>query len=203
MKNIKHLNEWDTFRSFILHPRHKLYNRIEPLCIHTLWLQGTLNHQIIKAWVYVINCEIGWRTCMVKDLSEHCCPLGSVTRKVQICILWGSITLFFNLPGEIETDYSLFRYVSGLTHVDYHNSTFVPLMNVMLPTLYPACNEVSQCLFDYEVSNDDTELAMATLGAFEAFESSSENIRKSEWMSFGIFKESSATAQRHKILAFK
>lgn len=114
---------------------------------------------------------------------------GSLTSKVQTCILWGSITLFFNLPGEIETDYSLFRYVSGLTHVDYHNSTFVPLMDVSLPTLYPACNEVSQCLFDYEVSNDDAELAMATLGAFEAFESSSENIRKSEWMSFEIYKE--------------
>ncbi|XP_030833839.1 sushi domain-containing protein 2 isoform X3 [Strongylocentrotus purpuratus] len=84
----------------------------------------------------------------------------------------------FGQTWEIETEYSLFRYVSGRTHVDYHNSTFVPLMNVNLPTLYPACNEVSQCLFDYEVSNDDTDLAMATLGAFEAFESSSENIRK-------------------------
>ncbi|XP_030833828.1 sushi domain-containing protein 2-like [Strongylocentrotus purpuratus] len=84
----------------------------------------------------------------------------------------------FGQTWEIETEYSLFRYVSGLTHVDYHNSTFVPLMNVNLPTLYPACNEVSQCLFDYEVSNDDVQLAMATLGAFEAFESSSENIRK-------------------------
>eukprot|EP00057_Strongylocentrotus_purpuratus_P007186 XP_011661660.1 PREDICTED: uncharacterized protein LOC753192 [Strongylocentrotus purpuratus] len=84
----------------------------------------------------------------------------------------------FGQSWEIETDYSLFRYVSGLTHADYHSSTFVPLMNVNLPTLYPACNEVSQCLFDYEVSNDDVQLAMATLGAFEAFESSSENIRK-------------------------
>ncbi|XP_041471054.1 sushi domain-containing protein 2-like isoform X2 [Lytechinus variegatus] len=84
----------------------------------------------------------------------------------------------FGQSWEIEADYTLFRYVSNRDHSHYHNTSFVPRMNVALPTLYPPCNDVYQCLFDYEVSNDDGDLALATLDAYEDFESSSENIRK-------------------------
>nr|XP_054760319.1 sushi domain-containing protein 2-like [Lytechinus pictus] len=84
----------------------------------------------------------------------------------------------FGQTWEIEADNNLLRYTAGRTHSDYHDSTFVPLMDVTLPTPYPACEGVIQCLFDYEVSGYDPNLAMATLEAFNAFENTSEMIRK-------------------------
>ncbi|XP_041471199.1 sushi domain-containing protein 2-like [Lytechinus variegatus] len=84
----------------------------------------------------------------------------------------------FGQTWEIEADNNLLRYTAGRDHSDYHDSTFVPLMDVTLPTPYSACEGVIQCLFDYEVSGYDHNLAMATLEAFKAFENTSEIIRK-------------------------
>ena len=97
-----------------------------------------------------------------------------------MCAVGNNYEYLLIIAGEIETDFSLFRYSNSMGHSDYHNASYVPRMNVNLPTLYPACMDVAQCLFDYEVSNDDNDLAMATLRAYQAFQTSSENIKKSE-----------------------
>ena len=52
-------------------------------------------------------------------------------------------------------------------------------MNVDLSLLYLACEDVDACLYDYEVSGNDPEMAAATLGAYNDFMDSEMAIEKS------------------------
>ena len=84
----------------------------------------------------------------------------------------------FHHAGEIEESSSLFLYSPSKGHDSYQSDTFQPLMNVPLVVLYPACEEVTECVFDYTVSGRDPELADATLGAYKDFQYSIISLQK-------------------------
>lgn len=86
--------------------------------------------------------------------------------------------LQFGQTWEIESDSELFYYTGSSDHSTYHNTSFVPLMNVNLPTLFPPCEDNKWCLFDYAATGDNEAVALATLGANNAFYQSLEGIQK-------------------------